>query len=455
MAGNAFGARFDANGGITADGRITDGRVEITTADALPLRALLPARWQATPLLWEAPLNLRADLSGNIENLAARLQLELGDLRLDTQQNINMLAGSGTYRLSAHHPGAQRLFTALGVANPASPGGVAAWAPDWPGEGSFSLQAQGNWRDQALAFDTFQLTAGGLRGNGQLNVGLAMEQPVVSGRFHAEALPLPMPAGNADAPLPVRLAQAIQVDLRLSADEVRDGDRTLARQATCTLSITRAQASLESCTMRIGGGAARLDATLSKGADLPRVVIKFSVDDARLGPVDDPPPFGILDGLLTAHISLNAEGYSFGTLRDTAAGDAELRMNGLVLSGMDLAAINDSFLSSDRLSTSTTMSSLRASLLGGTTLFDEMNVSAVLGSGIIRFLDGRARGSDGALTFGSSVDIRTGSLDGFFEVSPVAAPTSGLEVRLSGLVASPERTVVLLRTLRWLAERPR
>jgi hypothetical protein len=179
----------------------------------------------------------------------------------------------------------------------------------------------------------------------------------------------------------------------------------------------------------------------------------FSLDDARIGPVEDPPPVGIVDGSFTAHGTVQARGYSLATLRETAAGDVGISLNGLVLAGMDLPGINAAMADARHQATTTTTDLLRSALMRGTTRFDSLTASANLADGILHLRNGTASGQAGSIGFGGSVDVRTGLLDATMDVQPVEAPASGLEVRLSGMATAPERMPVLLRALRWLAEK--
>lgn len=453
LAGNTLGARFDVSGGLTVDGRIADGRVEVNMPNATPVRNLLPTGWQAAPALWNAPLSLRADVSGTMEALATHLQAELGDLRLDTQQTIDFPARRGGFRLSAHHPGAGRLLSALGVADPAAPGSLRAWAPDWPGEGSFSLQAQGAWKDQALTLGEFQLTAGGLRGSGRLTFDATGEAQAINGQFHAESLPLPWPPASADTPLPQRPSPATRVDLRLSADQVLDGDSTLARQAVCGLFIARGETSLKSCTMQIAGGQGSLDATLSDTVAPPRLTVRFSLDDTRIGPMEPRPPFAVSDGTLAASLSFAAQGHSLAALRNTAEGTLQMNLRGPVLNGLDLAGINAALTGIAGRPTDATVEMLRNALLEGATPFDKLTVAGQLEHGVLRLRDGSASSAAGSIDFGGDINLAAATVDATVQVRPSAAPETDLEVRLSGPVDAPTRMPELLRALRWLANR--
>ncbi len=171
------GVRATVSGTYGDGGRISEGRVELTTQDVSPVRAYLPADAVAFPGLLRGPANLLLTLSGPPDALAARATLDLGDLRVDAQPTLNLPGRRWSGPVTIHHPGAPRLLELLD-----RPG----TAP-WLGDGSFSLIAQASSGPGSLELDEFQLVAGSLRASGQLT----FSGRALSGRVRAETLPLP------------------------------------------------------------------------------------------------------------------------------------------------------------------------------------------------------------------------------------------------------------------------
>jgi hypothetical protein len=206
-----------AMAGSQVGGRISDATLE-AEGMAGPLLTRLGF---ARPALEAAPLRLRASLAGPADALALRLETDLAEARLEVQSTLDLPAGRSQGSLTARHPGAVRLLASL----------LGREAPDFLGDGSFSLVAQLATRREGWTSDSFELVAGAMRARGQLSLTEAA-RPSLAGRVALETLPLPAPtAGGARlAPFRLRHRPAWPIASSRRTCRMRAGQRPAARR---------------------------------------------------------------------------------------------------------------------------------------------------------------------------------------------------------------------------------
>jgi len=456
LGGSLLGAHYELAFALGEDARLADGKFELTTSSATPLPRLLPGAWQGTPALWDAPLALRGDVSGTQDALILRAQAELGDLRVETQDTLDINTWQGSGRISALHPNAGRLMSALGIADPALPGTLRAWAPGWPGEGSFALQTRWVGRDQALTLENTQLTAGNLRGVGNASVTFGGATPVIDVRFQAETLPLPWPPANDQATLPT---SRVDGTVQLGADQVQAEDATVARHLACTLSLSRAEQKLSACTMRVADGQATLQATvqapLADAQEAPTLSLQFNLEAARPAPTVTGRPFYVSEGQVTARLGLIARGHSPAALRATAEGELQISAHDGVLHGINLPAAAIALARAGSEPAEATTDALRMALSSGTTPFTGLSLSAGFARGLLRFSHADLTAPAGAIGMSGTISLTDGTVDTMLAIRPDETPEAELGVAVTGTLGEPVRVPQLLRVLRWLAERSR
>jgi len=455
FAANLQGARFEAAGSLAEDGRLQDAKLEMAAPTGVAFAAMLPPRWRATPALWDVPVNLRLDAAGPVDALSLRLMGDIGDLREDAQITLDSATGRWTGRVIARHPGAQRLFAALGISDPTYPGSLRAWAPAWPGQGSFALLAQGSGETGKLTLDQFDVTAGTLRGSGQVGIDWGGPLPVVTGRFLADALPLPWPPASPATPLPLPLLHGVRLSLQLGADAVLVDDNPVARQLTCTLAVTQGTLRLAPCAARVANGPASLEATIDATGETPRVAFDGRLEGAQVAAAEADDRPGLAEAYVDATIQAAAEGHSVATLLGNATGRLGLTAREPVLTGFDLSAIAAAFAQAESRSVTDTTAILRAALAAGRTRFDRLSLDAEFARGLLRIVRAEATGPPGGATLGGSVSLSDGSLALNLVLDPSGTGYPSPALRIAGHVGEPVTAPDLLAVLRWLADRPR
>jgi hypothetical protein len=215
LAAAVQGVQLLLSGQISDSGRVVDGLIKLSAADAEPLAELLPPEWNVPATALRGPFSATVQASGPPNELALNLEADLADAQLLARPVINLQARSLIGPVALRHPGAPRLLELLGI------NGTAAWL----GDGSLSILSQVSATPDAISADHFELTAGSLRATGQLAVAIGAAGgsagPVsVHGRLTADTLPLPLPYVRSPTPLPFQLLHGWSADIRLEAGQV-------------------------------------------------------------------------------------------------------------------------------------------------------------------------------------------------------------------------------------------
>ena len=460
-----LGVQVGASGTVGEGGRVQEGMLELTAPDLGPLRGALPAGWErALPLLQGAG-SARLQLAGPPDALAARLNLDLGDARVEAKPVLNVPARRWLGPVTLRHPGAPRLLESLGLRG----------ADTWLGEGSLSLVAQVAASADRVALDSFDLVAGAARLGGQVAIDEWAGEPSVTGRVVAEALPLPTAQARSPDPLPAWALRGWRASLRVEAAQVLAGLTTLVRGGG-------ANAALEGGTLRVtgitgtleGGGTVGGAVMVDAAAEAPRVEVQAEVAGATLSASGAGMPFDLLSGTLDGRAEVRASGHSPAALLATLSGTTEASIQGGELAGLDLRRAGAALLAAGPAPPD---AELRAALAGGTTPFERLRVAVTLDGGVATLGEAQLTGTDGQAALSGTVDLPSLSLDLRATVRPTleqpagdasapgpstqGSPAEGshldapeLAVRLTGLARSPRRVPELAALVQWLADRP-
>jgi hypothetical protein len=429
-----LGVRATASGTIGDGGRISEGRVELTTQDVSPARAFLPTDLVGIPGLLRGPASLLLQLSGPPDALAVRAALELNDLRAEAQPVLNLPARRWTGPVMAHHPGAPRLLESVGVPGTAS----------WLGDGSFSVIAQASAVPGRFELDNVELVAGSLRARGQL----VLAGSAFSGKIRAETLPLPMLYPRSPDPLPLGALHGIQANLHVQAGQVLVALAPTVQDLSAELSVEGGALKIAGLTAKLSSGTVSGTALLETG-DKPRLSIQGQAKDVA---VTGPLTGGTLDvtsGLLQAQLDLNGEGYSPAALTATLAGTGSIRIHDAHVNGFDLEAARTALAEPAQARLTETV---RAALTSGSTEVTQLDIPFGAQRGVLS-LDAAAAAASGTATLTGTLDLLGDALDGQLTLHP-GAGMPDLGVRLSGPAEAPVRTPELAGVARWLAERP-
>ncbi len=429
-----LGIRITASGTLGEGGRVSEARLDLSTQDVSPLRALAGPGRAELPGLLRGPGSALLMLSGPPDALAARATLDLGDLRIEAQPILNLPARRWSGPVMLHHPGAPRLLEVVGLS------GTAAWL----GDGSFSLLGQATVTPERIELDNFDLAAGAMRARG----GLLLEGQVISGQVLAETLPLPMPYPRSPDPLPALVLNGKEATIRLEAKQVLLGLTPVVQDFSADVILRDGAVRLGRIAAKLAGGALAGTAAFDAG-EPPRLLVQAT---ATAIPISGPLLGSALDlasGQLEAQVNLSGEGHSPAALLATLSGDANVLIRDGLATGFDLAATQAALAGADRTEIA---ESVRTALLGGETPFTRLELPLMIRRGV---LSGAAQISAGvgAATLSGSLDLLGGVVDARLAVRP-GGDLPELFVRLSGPAAQPARTPELAGLARWLAERP-
>lgn len=462
LGGTVEGAQFSGSGLFGASGNLADGKLEISADNAGTLTKLLPPAWQGQPDLWDGRLLLRLDAAGTMPALSVQLGLELGDARLEAQPILDLVNRRAAGRISLRHPNAVRLLAGLG------PAAIGVAGLDWLGEGSLALQTPFNLRDEQISLDSFDLTAGSLRANGRIGLSWQGGARQFGGRIVADALPLPWhPAEEA---LPGQWLRGWAGTLHIQAGQALLGDAPVLENLACVLTQDVGTTRLSDCTARVGGGEARIDASLDHAAAPPVLRTEIAIKDARLTDASqgggDDVAFGMQARRADAQFSLQARGHSIAALRTSLTGPIRLSATDGAWRGFDLAAARTSLLAGGERGAAVTATALRAALSGGETEFQELTLDGDLKEGMLILRAARSSGMAGTVAmtgqigvFGQGLDLRTvlqpagaGAALPALTLPILALPT--LALRLNGPRQAPGRVIDIADALRWLSAPP-
>ncbi|MCW8086955.1 AsmA family protein [Sabulicella glaciei] len=409
--------------GVVAGGRVGEAVLE-ATGPAGPGLALIGL---ARPALADAPMRLRAQLSGPFDALAGRAELDVADARVEVQGTLDWNTRRGTGGLTVRHPGAGRFLHAALGGNP----------PRFLGEGSFSLIANWQARPDAVSTDGFELVAGGLRGRGQLALALG-ERPSLSGRLHLDTLPLPEWGTLLPGEWPA-------LDLALRADQATLPGLPPLTGLSAALRGDADSLRLEEGRATLAGGALSGGLRWRRG-DRPALETEGKLEEALLaGPVFGT-PFDVVAGRVSAEWRLAAAGHSPAALIESLDGPARIALRDAVVQGFDANAAAAALGWTD---TPRAEAALRAAMAGGTTTLDRAEVTLGFGRGVGRVETGELLAEGGlALRLSGRLDLSRDVVD-----LRLAWPGEAeVALRATGPAAAPLRLFELGAWLRRRAE---
>jgi hypothetical protein len=434
LEATAFGIRATVSGTLGEGARLSEGRIDLSTQDVSPVRALLPPDWAVPARLLRGPASLLLQVSGPPDALAARATMELGDLRLEAQPVLNLSTRRWTGPVTLHHPGAPRLLEVLGVP------GTAAWL----GDGSFSLIAQAAVSPGRIELDNFELVAGAARASGRL----ALAERSLSGRIIAETLPLPMVYPRSPDPLPFAGLRGWQANLRLEAGAVLFGLTPTVQSFAADIALADDVVQLQRIAAKLAGG--ELSGTVRLGlGDTPGLTVQGEAKDVA---IDGPLWGGTLDvvgGTIGGRVDATAEGHSPAALLATLSGAGDVHVQGGTATGFDLGAAGAALAKADRAGLA---DAIRAAVSAGRTPFATLEAALHAKKGVLS-IDATATAPSGAASFLGTLDLSGGALEGRLALRP-GAELPELVTRLTGPATDPVRTPELAGLARWLAERP-
>ena len=451
LEGVAQGVRLALSGTLGAKGKIADGKLSLSGADASPLARLLPTSWRDTSRLWHGPVALEAAAAGPPEALALRLGLDLADARLEAQPIVDLTNGSWSGPATLRHPGAKRLFAASGL------------LAEWLGEGSLALAGQFSGGPGRLSADNFDLTAGLLRTAGQLTLDWSGAAPQLTGRVTAEALPVPPTPLAGAAPLDLAALRGWGATLRVEAARVlawpaTAPDHPMLEQAEGTVALRDGVLRIDPFTARRGAATLQGTATVDATGDTPVLAVTGALSGLDIAAPLTGWPVDIAAGHGEAVLRLKGEGHGISALIATAAGTVHVTLADGALAGLDLPAVRAALTGAGAADApGDAEARVRSALAGGSTRFASLRLDAAVAHGTVS-LDGNLTGQAGALSLAGTVSIPALTTDLRATLHPDPGPDvtdpPDIGLRLSGPADAPRRSPELAALVRWLADHP-
>ncbi len=395
-----------------------------------PAGPLLGRLGISRPDLAAAPLRLRLSGGGALDALALRLETDIAEARLESQLTVDGPQQRVQARLTVRHPGATRLM-AQAFARP---------APDWIGEGSFSLIANLGWRPGSWNAESFELVAGELRGRGQL--ALAGDRPAVTGRLALERLPLPDWRG-----LDLGSWPGLDLDLAVTADRVAAQGLPVLESASARLRADAEGFRLEEGRASLAGGNVTAALRVEQAAP-PRLALEGSFNDIVLAAPLTGRPLDIAAGRISGELRLEALGATPAAWLGSAAGEGHLTLRDGVVQGFDAPA------AAAALGWADAGTALGAALEGGATPIERATLRFTLAEGRLTLTEG-ALGAEAGLALGLTgwLDLPRDRLSLRLTLPvPEGAPPVALE--LTGPSLSPRREADLAPWRAWRAANP-
>lgn len=451
-----LGARVVVSGQLGGNGRLSEGRLEAVSGDMAALRPafgpllrpwigplLGPSLGRASegvqPLL-RGPGSLLVLAAGPSDALAMRVTLEMGDLRVEAQPTVSLLARRWAGPLTLHHPGAPRLLEQLGL------GGAAAWL----GDGSLSLLGQVTVSPGRVAIDGATVSAGGLRGS----VQVWADGRRVAGRLAFETLPLPLIYPRSPDPLPLEWLRSWQAALRVEAQEVQVGLTPILQGASADLVLEDGKLRLDRAMARLGPGSVSGGINGSLVLDAVSDPPRLSVTGEGEGLVVTGPVFGgpldLVAGQAGLSFDLSAAGHSPAALLATLGGRVVVRVHDGLVAGFDLAATGVALQEADA---RTALGRARAAMLGGNTSFATLEAPVLVERGVAG-LEVQLEAPSGTAGLRGSLDLQGGGDNLQLVLRGPAPGMPSLGLRLAGSGEAVVRTPELAGLARWLAARP-
>ena len=447
LEANPLGMRLTASATVGEGGRVTEGRVEVAAPDLAPLRAALPPDLPGLLPLLRGPGAALLQFSGPPDALAAKLNMEASDLRMEAQPTLNLLTRRWIGSVMLRHPGAPRLLEQAGL------GSTAAWL----GDGSLSLRAEVSAGEGRAVLDHFDLVAGTLRANGQLTVEAPGERgrPRVSlsGQVAAETLPLPLPYLRSTDPIPLAALSGWQAAVRLDADQVLLAQTPALQGLSAELMLRDGTLTIPRAAARLADGTVSGSATLVASSEPPRLSFQADVANAALAGAALDTAVDLTASSVDAKLDVTAAGYSPAALLATLSGSAVVSVRNGVVAGFDMSAAKAALANPDR---RRVPAGAVAALTTGLSPFDRLDVplqarrGVLSGDGDLASPDGRARLSGSIDLLGAAADLRVA----IWPEMPNEPSGPELGLRITGPAAALVRTPELAGLTLWLAERP-
>ena len=419
--------------------RLTELRLELEAAEARGLAALLPDSF-ARPELLSGQALLRLSGQTGDSGLGIEAEMELAGARLEMRGALDPALPRFAGALALRHPGARRLLRALGEPRLA----------DWVGDGSLSLLGQGEITDARLALSGMDLVAGGVRGTGDLAIGLSLPL-TLNGRLAFESLDLPVPAVDGQL-LPFAVLRDGSIALALSAREVTLGPAVL-QAVDAEIKLADGRLALPRFAAQWAGGQLALEGSFDLTQPTPVLQAEAQLRNLTLaGPLAGA-PFDLAAGQLSLDAEVSARGFGTAALLATASGAGKVSVTQGVLAGFDLAA------AATVLRTPATqadaLARVRAALSGGASAFDRLDGDFKIDAGSLLFDPLTLAAEAGAARISGALDLLHGGIDLSALLQPAGAEAlPELGVRLTGQAKAPRRVFDTAAAARWLADRP-
>jgi hypothetical protein len=326
-------ASLAVSGALAADGKLSAGRLHLSTQDVAAFVAGLPEgwRWPTGPL--HGPAELTATADGAPDALDLQVRAVSGDLVLEADQRRNTLAGVADTTLTLRHPGAPFLLAQWGL-----PG-----ADAWLGMGSMALLAHLHSTPGSVSAGDVTLDAADLHLRGHGDMTYTGAAPSINLDLVADGLALPGLPQFGRASLPTfGLPPAWQAHVHLNAARVALGPRQVAENVAADITAAQRAVLLDLTKATVAGGVLSAQFAFDSGQVPAKTSVRASLTRASVPGQLTGWPVDMQSGVADLDLDLLAAGNDLSAMLPTLAGTAQVSLRNAVLSGFSLALLDRS-----------------------------------------------------------------------------------------------------------------
>lgn len=443
LTGTLFGMAFSASSSMDAANHV-EGRLDLA-GDAAALGRRLPAlipSFLPWPTLVTGPLQIQSQWSGEMQALAVRSQIQLGDLHIDAQPVVDMMSGVWNGPVAVQHPGAVRLAGQMGLAD----------AAHWVWGGSFSMIGGFAGQPGLISVSNLDLTAGNARATAQGSLDWSGTVPVVTGNLAVTNLIVP--AFSTTQPLHVAGLRGwggqigVQVDQFSVAGVPFKGLRAMAGLENGILSV-------QDMTLTHDDGNWSGHVTIDASTDDPHLDLQGKASALSWR---DLAPAGIADfdgKTLSGEMDVHTMGRTVQAWRAGMSGQAHLTLDDAVLKGIDLGAVGAVVRGARPVGKRGIPDALRTAAQGGHTSFSTADLHLGLSQGRADLTGSTAHGDAGECAMAGFVDLAQRSVDVQLRLTPTLPSTAkgspSLGVALTGSWNAPHHALDIIDLVNYMA----
>ena len=409
--------RMALSGTLGSDGSLTDGHAEATAPDMARLGAALADGWGVKmPFLqtglWQGGASLQMTVLGPPHAWLVQARADAGDLLAESQATIDPAVSIVNATVTIRHPGAPRLFAALGAAD----------AERWLDTGSLALLAHLSADARHVHVANFDLTAARLRLSGTLDADLSGSEPRIEATMDAPALALPWTAS-----LPGEWFQGWGGHVRLRSGQMQADLQPLASALSADLILQGGALLADRIAGTVGGGS--VSGVLAMDSAPPaRVSAQLAFSGASLPDAATGMKLDIGGGTLTGTLDIAGAGSTLDAMLSGANGRFDMRLQSATVMGVNLSQLALLSTSPQPLA----KAALTAALTSGSSPGLSGGFTGGIEQGRVTIAPTSLSGDAGGISIAGSLALDGHASAITADVSPTAAAPPPMRLHLSG-----------------------